>query len=69
MRAVENLFLIWDENGRVGYIDRTGTVLIAPKFQQAGTQGDFSNGRALFYENNRYGYIDSLGHPRNSRYL
>lgn len=44
---------------KYGYIDRTGKIVIEPKYDEA---EQFSDGLALILnENNRYGYIDKTG--------
>jgi hypothetical protein len=56
----DRLFLV-REKGKYGYIDRTGRVIIPPKFKEA---GNFSDGLARVRLNEaeqRYGYIDTSG--------
>jgi hypothetical protein len=55
------LYRIWDNEHRIGYISRQGIVMIEPQFERAGEQGDFSEDRAVFFRNRRYGYIDTAG--------
>jgi hypothetical protein len=38
-----------------GYIDKTGTMIIKPRFDQA---GDFGSGLAAVQVNGKYGYMD-----------
>jgi hypothetical protein len=45
-------------NGKFGYIDRSGKVVIPPSFDEA---HQFSNGLALVKTNGRYRYIDRKG--------
>lgn len=46
------------EDGKFGFVDSTGKVLIAPKFQMA---HEFKEGFAVVMENNGCGYIDKIG--------
>lgn len=46
------------QNGMYGYIDRTGKVVIHPKFDEA---RDFSEGLARVEMNSKWGYIDKKG--------
>ena len=46
------------ENGKWGYVNRKGRVVIAPRFRVA---YDFSDGRATVKEVRRLGYIDRQG--------
>ena len=55
--AAERLFPI-KQNGAWGYIDRTGAVVVAPRFDMAWT---FSEGLALVGVADHYGYIDPSG--------
>ena len=55
--AGENLFPIV-EAGLWGYIDRTGAVVIAPRYEQAMS---FSEGRAAVREDGRWGYLTPAG--------
>lgn len=51
--------LFWiRENGKYGYIDKTGKVVIPPQFEN--TMG-FSEGLAATKLNGKYGYIDTTG--------
>lgn len=43
---------------KYGYIDKTGKIVIEPKFPMA---LNFSDGMALIVENDLYGYIDHAG--------
>ena len=45
-------------NGKVGFIDRTGKVVIPPEYDSA---NDFSEGFAKVVKNNKGGYIDKTG--------
>ena len=45
-------------HGRRGYIDKTGRVVIAPRFEKA---WDFHDGRAMVAINKKIGYIDIAG--------
>jgi hypothetical protein len=44
--------------GKMGYIDRTGCIVIAPQFEIA---NDFSEGLAIVVTDGGYGYIDKEG--------
>src|SRR5438309_669023 len=46
------------ENGKYGYIDKTGRVVIEPQFTNA---GEFSEGLAYVEINDLYGFIDTTG--------
>ena len=46
------------QDGKWGYIDRTGNVIIAPQFQQA---SEFSEGVAAVNIDGKWGYIDQKG--------
>lgn len=54
-------------DGKIGFIDRNGTVVIAPAFEdRQATAAEsglyvFSEGLALIRENGKYGYIDKKG--------
>ena len=52
-----DLFTIY-ENGKWGYIDKTGKVIIEPKFDEA---ADFSEGLARVKVGIFYGFIDFSG--------
>jgi WG containing repeat len=39
---------------RIGYIDKTGKLVISPQFDDAGS---FSEGLATIYSNGKWGYI------------
>lgn len=47
-----------EQDGRWGYIDRTGQVVIEPTFERAWA---FVDGRALVRESGRFGFVDSSG--------
>jgi len=47
-----------EQDGRWGYIDRTGQVVIKPTFDQAWA---FVDGRALVRQSGRFGFVDSSG--------
>lgn len=55
-------FLPFEKNGRWGYIDKEGKILIEPKFEYA---GEFSSGRAPVVigadDKPKFGYIDETG--------
>lgn len=51
-------FAVVAEDGKYGLIDRTGTVVIAPSYEQL---DDVSQGRCAFMQNNRWGYLDAEG--------
>jgi len=53
----KTLYLI-SENGKWGYIDKTGKVVLAPNYYSA---QDFSEGLAAVRKNGLYGYIDQDG--------
>lgn len=44
--------------GKYGYIDKLGKIVIKPQFESA---GPFSEGRAVIRRNGEYGYIDKSG--------
>ncbi len=46
------------QNDKMGYIDRTGQLIIPPQFEWA---GGFAEGRAQFKVSDKWGYIDPLG--------
>ena len=46
------------ENGKYGYIDRTGKVVIEPQFEEV---KEFSEGMAAVRIKDKWGYIDSTG--------
>lgn len=48
----------WDASGKIGFIDKTGRMVIAPKFD--GTWG-FSEGLAPVQAGDKWGYIDKTG--------
>jgi len=52
------LFII-EQNGKWGFIDKTGKIVIEPKFDNIAR--DFSEGLALFNLGSKYGYIDKTG--------
>jgi hypothetical protein len=52
------LFPIFDAQGKEGYIDITGRVVIAPQFDKA---TGFSEGRAAVRVGDKWGYIDGAG--------
>jgi hypothetical protein len=57
--AQKNEGLFWiRENGKYGYIDRTGKTVIAPQYEN--TMG-FNEGLAATKINGKYGYIDKKG--------
>jgi hypothetical protein len=57
--AQKNEGLFWiREDGKYGYIDRTGKTVIAPQFEN--TMG-FNEGLAATKMNGKYGYIDAKG--------
>lgn len=57
--AQQNEGLFWiREDGKYGYIDRTGKVVIKPQFEN--TMG-FNEGLAATRLNGKYGYIDAKG--------
>jgi hypothetical protein len=45
-------------NDKLGFIDKTGKMIIEPKFDDA---EPFSEGLAKIYVGKRYGYIDKTG--------
>ncbi len=47
-----------ERDGKQGYVDKTGKLVIALKFDRA---GDFADGRAVVNENGKYGVIDAKG--------
>jgi hypothetical protein len=51
-------FLIWDEQGKYGYIDATGRVVIKPQFDGA---LPFTEGLAAVSIGKKWGFIDSSG--------
>jgi DNA-binding transcriptional regulator/RsmH inhibitor MraZ len=55
--ATSELFL-FTRNGKYGYIDRTGKIVIPAKFEYAGY---FSEGLAIVAIGGKYGYIDRTG--------
>jgi hypothetical protein len=57
--AAKNSGLFWvRENGKYGYIDRTGKTVIAPQFEN--TMG-FNEGLAATKLNGKYGFINTKG--------
>ena len=46
------------QNGRFGYIDQTGAIVIPPRFTAA---SDFAEGRAFITDGDKAGYIDAGG--------
>ena len=56
--GVQNLFLIWDERGKYGYIDATGRVVIKPQYDGA---LPFTEGLAAVSVGKKWGFIDSSG--------
>jgi hypothetical protein len=48
-----------EQNGKWGFIDKTGKWIIQPKFDYR--VGDFSEGLARAGQNDKYGYIDKTG--------
>lgn len=48
----------WGDNARYGYIDRAGSIVVAPRFSEA---YQFKEGLALVKDGPQYGYIDSTG--------
>jgi len=52
-------------DGKLGYIDKTGKIIIEPQFQSADRQdiyvGQFSEGLAFVRWNDKFGYIDMTG--------
>lgn len=55
--TVKKLFLV-KQNGKYGYINGSGSIVIAPQFEQA---NDFSEGLARVSINGKYGFIDESG--------
>src|SRR5690349_22947927 len=55
----QELFIFW-ENNLMGYIDKTGKVVIPAQFAEA---DDFSDGMAWVNGKDFFGYIDKTGHP------
>ena len=51
-------FLIWDERGKLGYIDETGRVVIKPQFDRA---HPFAEGVAAVGIGDKSGFIDASG--------
>lgn len=50
------------KNGKAGYIDRTGKIVVAPTLNYYGNSGDqFSDGLLLTYINRKYVYINRTG--------
>lgn len=52
-----------ENNGKWGYIDKTGKIVISPRFESYpnGYVYSFSDGLAMINVKNKYGYIDSSG--------
>src|SRR5262249_2748025 len=48
----------FEKDGKTGYIDNTGKVVIEPKFTYG---GDFEEGMATITEGEKVGYIDKTG--------
>ena len=46
------------QNGKYGYIDKSGKIVILPQFDET---SDFSDGMAVIKKNDKYGYIDKNG--------
>jgi hypothetical protein len=46
------------KNGKYGYIDKTGKIVIKPQFDKA---YDFSEGLASISLNGKWGFIDNTG--------
>src|SRR5215210_6020270 len=53
-----NLFPVWDERGKYGFIDASGRVRITPQFDGA---LPFTEGVAAVRLDNRWGFIDPTG--------
>ncbi|HQX56504.1 MAG TPA: WG repeat-containing protein [Pyrinomonadaceae bacterium] len=51
------------QNGKIGFIDKTGTMVISPRFDSASTEDDVacSEGLAVVKLGSRWGYIDMVG--------
>lgn len=54
----EGMARIVDVEGNNGFIDKNGTIVIRPQFDDV---TDFSEGLAAFEQNDRWGYIDTKG--------
>ncbi len=54
----EGLLLITDKEGKCGYINQEGKIVINPQFTYA---GNFSNGLAWVLQGEQFGYIDKEG--------
>lgn len=59
-KGSSGLYPITDEYGKVGFIDKNGTVVIYPQYNQYGTFL-FSEGLATVKINDKYGYINEGG--------
>lgn len=57
-QADEPLFAIWDENGKEGFIDVRGKIIIAPQFDGLTS---FREGLAAVRVGDKWGYIDRSG--------
>ena len=64
---IQNHFEVYDfseglavikQNGKFGYIDKTGKIAIHPQFDNA---NNFSEGLAVIKQNSKFGYIDKRG--------
>lgn len=56
--AYEELYPIQDQNGKWGYIDEYGSIVISPQFDYA---APFSEKLAMIFQNDKSGYIDRNG--------
>jgi hypothetical protein len=54
----QDLSLFRDANGKYGYKDKTGKIIIEPKYDKA---FEFSEGLASIRQNGKWGYIDKSG--------
>ncbi|MBX7222674.1 MAG: WG repeat-containing protein [Blastocatellia bacterium] len=55
----EGLVQFHGDNGKIGFLDKSGKVVIKPQFE--GEVGDFSDGLAWVEVHDKIGYIDTIG--------
>lgn len=53
-----NLLVPIQQNGKYGYADKTGKVVVSPQFDEV---RNFTNGMGMVKLNNKYGFVDRTG--------